>query len=180
MLALGVVPWARDPANAVLVVEFLSFLGLLGSEKLHCTKLVWLNHAEGRKLTSVIIDEDVGTSSLQLVRRDCLLQRSNRGLDDSMQALLVDGHLNCHVWERLAEGITVEFPRCSAGIVSAVRFHVASGPTDLGNVTNQSLEEELAKSAAELQSAHDWLTNESQTWAGRQITKSSRSQCLGA
>jgi hypothetical protein len=40
VLTFRIVPWAGDPANAVLVVELLSFLRLFGSEKLHYNRLV--------------------------------------------------------------------------------------------------------------------------------------------
>ena len=37
----------------------------------------------GAALTSVVVDEDIGTSSLKLVGRNGLLERPNGGLNDT-------------------------------------------------------------------------------------------------
>ena len=83
MLALGIMPWTRYPANAMLVVKFLALPGFLGSENLHWEMSVGPILRTGAALTSVVVDEDIGTSSLKLVCRNGLLERPNGGLNDT-------------------------------------------------------------------------------------------------
>lgn len=80
------------------------------------------------QLESVVVDENVGTSALHLIRRNCSFDTSDGGYDDRIETFLVDGTLNCHVWK---------CARCHSDgqhgrVESAVFFHLMDRATRNG------------------------------------------------
>lgn len=80
------------------------------------------------QLESVVVDENVGTSALHLIRRNCSFDTSDGGYDDRIETFLVDGTLNCHVWK---------CARCHSDgqhgrVESAVFFHLMDRATSKG------------------------------------------------
>lgn len=75
-----------SPADAVVGVEVDTGLSLLLVDKLE----------------AVVVDEDVGATALELVGRNGLLNRLDRGRDNRVKTFLVDGALDGDVGELAA------------------------------------------------------------------------------
>jgi hypothetical protein len=93
-------------------------------------------------LTSVIVDEDVGSTALQLVSGNGFLDRLNCRLDDAMQTLLVNWHLNGDMWQ-FSVCVAMEASWWFSRVELAVGLHERARPKDLSQVANDGLEEEL-------------------------------------
>lgn len=138
--------------------------------------LAWTTYISIRPLTAVVIDEDVCGTALQLVRRNRVLDRLHSGLDDSMQALFVDWHLNSHV-RQLAVHIAMKAPWGLCRVILAVVFHRMERSAALRHIDDEGLEEELGRVSEPLMlPLVDELTRANHPWAGRVRANSIRNQ----
>jgi hypothetical protein len=96
------------------------------------------------KLTSVIVDKDIGCATLQLVRGNGLFDGSDSRLNDTTETFFVDGHLDRHM-RQWSVCVTVQPTRCLSRVELGVRLHVSDRTDQLSNVTNDGLEEELIR-----------------------------------
>jgi len=120
--AIETVLGTGSPTNAVVGVELDSGLTLLLVEK----------------LKTVIVDEDVGGTTLELVGRDGLLDRLDSRSDNGCETLLVDRALDGDVRQVAALDTARKQSRVEAGVHS----HLANGTNHLGNTTDNDLGEE--------------------------------------
>lgn len=124
---LGVVLRSGNPSNVVFIVEVLASTGIIFGDELH----------------TVVIDEDVGGTTLHLVGGNGGLEGADGGLDDSNETLLVDWHLNSDV--RKVSSITAQALRPQTRVVLGVLVHLRNRPNDLGDLADECLKEEKAE-----------------------------------
>ena len=121
-LGIGVMRWPSNPTDILFLIEATPSLSLCSGKKLH----------------TVIVDEDVGRSALHLVRRHRGLQGQHSRHDDSSQSFFIDWHLNGDVWE----GITVFNTRwCLPRVEFGVLLQLIDWAYDLSNVGDDNLHE---------------------------------------
>jgi hypothetical protein len=124
---VAVVLRTRDPADVVVFVELSPRLAIL------------LGNASAE---SVIVDEDVGRPTVGLVVRDGLLERSNGGNDDRVEALLVDGHLDGDPRRHEARSNGLRQAGFAVRIEAGVGESAADGADHLQQTGEDGLEEE--------------------------------------
>lgn len=78
--------WSCDPANIVLLIEVQSCLSKFRSDELE----------------TVVVDENVGGTTLHLVCADSRLDTADGRHDDTFETFLVHRHLNSDVWKVIA------------------------------------------------------------------------------
>ena len=117
----------RDPANVVILVE------------LPPQSAVLLGNAGAK---SVVVDEDVGGSSVGLVVGDGLLKTANGGNNDRVETLLVDRHLDGDSGSDKALGVSLLHAGLLAGVEAGVCESATDGTDHLQQTAEDGLEEE--------------------------------------
>ena len=111
------------PANAVIRIEVNASLALILVEKLE----------------TVIVDEDVGATALQLISSDGGFDRLDRRRDDRRETLLVHWALDRDVRQCVRGESVWEH----GGVEAAILLHLLDGSDALSDATDDDLSEEL-------------------------------------
>lgn len=124
--AFATVAGSRNPANIMVGIEVYSFF----------PQVFVLSF---KKLQTIIIDEDVCGTSLELVCTDRLLDRLDRWYNNSLKALFIDGTLYGDVWKNTGPDALRGFGR----VVFRVLRQLGHWSETLGETTHNDLCEKL-------------------------------------
>lgn len=116
--SINTVLWTCDPANVVIGIEISPGLSLI----------FW------KKLKTIVVDEDAGSSTVQFVMRNGSFKRGHSGNDDAVQTLLVDWHLDRDVAGAEANLISLEDIGTNRRIASRVASDACNWPNNLEQI----------------------------------------------
>lgn len=117
--------WSGDPSDVVGLVEVNTSLSL-----------GFVN-----KLETIVVDEDVGGTTLHLIGGNTLLDGADGGKDDSLQAFLVDRALNGDVRQLSA----IQSWGCLGGEELGVAVELGDRSKDLCKTSDNDLSEEQSE-----------------------------------